>query len=79
MKSFNSGLLALLLLTMSLSGCITETESSDNLILATTTSMRDSGLLDSLLPAFTNQTGIEVDVIAAVSYTHLTLPTTPYV
>ena len=64
MKSFNSGLITLLLLTIPLSGCISETESSDNLILATTTSMRDSGLLDSLLPAFTSQTGIEVDVIA---------------
>jgi len=34
------------------------------LILATTTSVRDSGLLDALLPGFTAKTGIEVRVIA---------------
>ena len=38
--------------------------SERSLILATTTSVRDSGLLDALLPAFTEQTGIEVRVIA---------------
>ena len=35
-----------------------------SMILATTTSVRDSGLLDALLPRFTEQTGIEVRVIA---------------
>lgn len=35
-----------------------------SLILATTTSVRDSGLLDALLPGFTETTGIEVRVIA---------------
>ena len=35
-------------------GCVTPDE--DRMILATTTSMRDSGLLDVLLPAFTNAT-----------------------
>lgn len=34
------------------------------LILATTTSTRDSGLLDEILPDFTAQTGVTVDVIA---------------
>jgi len=34
------------------------------LILATTTSTQDSGLLDVLLPIFTDETGITVDVIA---------------
>ncbi len=34
------------------------------LILATTTSVRDSGLLEALLPDFTQQTGIEVQIIA---------------
>lgn len=34
------------------------------LILATTTSTRDTGLLDSLLPPFTDRTGIVVKVIA---------------
>jgi tungstate transport system substrate-binding protein len=35
-----------------------------SLILATTTSVRDSGLFDALLPGFTEQSGIEVRVIA---------------
>ncbi|NLE76038.1 MAG: solute-binding protein [Chloroflexi bacterium] len=35
-----------------------------NLILATTTSTQDSGLLDVILPEFTKQSGIQVDVIA---------------
>lgn len=39
-------------------------EESTSLILATTTSVRDSGLLDALLPRFTLETGIEVRVIA---------------
>jgi tungstate transport system substrate-binding protein len=38
-----------------------------SLILATTTSVRDSGLLDALLPRFTAQTGIEVRVVAVGS------------
>jgi len=37
---------------------------SRSLILATTTSVRDSGLLEMLLPDFEQQTGIEVRVIA---------------
>ena len=38
--------------------------SKQSLILATTTSVRDSGLLDALLPEFTKETGIEVRIIA---------------
>ena len=34
------------------------------IILATTTSTQDSGLLDVILPDFTYKTGYEVDVIA---------------
>ena len=37
------------------------------LILATTTSVRDSGLLDDILPPFTQRTGIAVKVIAVGS------------
>jgi tungstate transport system substrate-binding protein len=37
------------------------------LVLATTTSTQDSGLLDELLPAFQRQTGIEVKVVAVGS------------
>lgn len=36
----------------------------DSLLLATTTSVRDSGLLDALLPGFTQETGIRVRVVA---------------
>ena len=37
------------------------------LLLATTTSVRDSGLLDAILPPFTAKTGIRVKVIAVGS------------
>jgi tungstate transport system substrate-binding protein len=41
---------------------------SDKVItLATTTSFQESGLLDALLPSFTNQTGIDVRVVAVGS------------
>ncbi|GAP12583.1 ABC-type tungstate transport system, permease component [Longilinea arvoryzae] len=43
------------------------TEGTKTLILATTTSTQDSGLLDYLLPMFTQDTGIEVSVIAVGS------------
>ena len=56
-------LIIFLLVFVSLSGCISE-EPSDAMVLATTTSMRDSGLLDELIPAFSEQYGIEIDVIA---------------
>lgn len=36
----------------------------ERLVLATTTSTRDSGLLDEILPVFEEQTGLDVDVIA---------------
>lgn len=39
-------------------------EEGGSLILATTTSTQDSGLLDFILPDFTAQTGVNVDVIA---------------
>ncbi|DAC36358.1 MAG TPA: solute-binding protein [Candidatus Poseidoniaceae archaeon] len=59
MRALLAGLLCLLVLSP---GCVTPDE--DRMILATTTSMRDSGLLEVLLPAFTNATGHEVDVVA---------------
>ncbi len=40
------------------------TKAFENLDLATTTSVRDSGLLDALLPAFERQSGLNVRVIA---------------
>lgn len=53
-----------LILFSGLSGCLEEVEDSKGLLLATTTSMRDSGLLDELLPAFERATGIHVNVVA---------------
>jgi tungstate transport system substrate-binding protein len=53
-----------LILFSGLSGCLEETEDSEGLLLATTTSMRDSGLLDELLPAFEKATGIHVNVVS---------------
>jgi len=51
-----------------LAGCGRSAEESPKTItLATTTSMQDSGMLDVLLPAFKQQTGIEVQVVAVGS------------
>lgn len=44
-----------------------EPESKGTIILATTTSTKDSGLLDYLLPVFTEETGYEVDVVSVGS------------
>lgn len=55
----------LLVLLMMTPGCLaTEETIDDELILATTTSMRDSGLLDVLLNAFEKESGISVHVVA---------------
>ncbi|MCR9095361.1 MAG: substrate-binding domain-containing protein [bacterium] len=57
-------LLSLLLVAAAALAPAASFASERSLILATTTSVRDSGLLDALLPAFTERTGIEVRVIA---------------
>ncbi|GAA0619108.1 substrate-binding domain-containing protein [Sporichthya brevicatena] len=49
------------------SGCGDDDEPNRKLILATTTSTQDSGLLDDLLPAFTRDTGWEVTTLAVGS------------
>ncbi|NIS66665.1 MAG: tungsten ABC transporter substrate-binding protein, partial [Gemmatimonadales bacterium] len=41
--------------------------SGDDLIVATTTSTRDSGLLEDLMPIFERETGYDVKVIAVGS------------
>lgn len=77
MKKKNVFIALFVILSIVFSGCGNVTEednatkdSSDNtkskgkIILATTTSTQDSGLLDVLLPEFTEQTGWEVDSIA---------------
>ena len=56
------------LILPSLQGCLQVEDESDTTIrLATTTSLRDSGLLDELLTDFTKTSSIEVDVIAVGS------------
>jgi tungstate transport system substrate-binding protein len=55
-----------LLLAIVVAGCKAE-QPSKSITLATTTSTRDSGLLDALLPVFRKQTGIEVKVVAVGS------------
>lgn len=59
---------ALILLLVGTSvGCLQNTgenHATNSIVLATTTSTYDSGLLDYLLPAFEEQTGIEVKVIS---------------
>ena len=58
-----------LLLLPSLQGCLQTNEDSEitTIRLATTTSLRDSGLLSVLLPEFTEENGVHVDVIAVGS------------
>lgn len=57
--------LALLIVALALTGCSAAAPRS--LILATTTSTQDSGLLDELLPAFTAETGWQVRTVAVGS------------
>lgn len=63
-------LLIMLLAIGLLAGCgtteeqATPAEPAGSIILATTTSTQDSGLLDYLLPEFTKDTGIEVQTVA---------------
>ena len=65
----------LILVLPSIQGCLELEEDFDSITirLATTTSLRDSGLLSELLPEFTQQTGVEVDVIAVGSGAALAL------
>lgn len=53
----------LAILSLLLSGCAAKPADAD-LILATTTSTQDSGLLDELLPVFQKNTGYNVKVVA---------------
>ena len=64
MQISKPSLIIFLLVFTSLTGCISKEESSDAMVLATTTSMRDSGLLDELIPVFSEQYGVLIDVIA---------------
>ncbi|MDF2961672.1 MAG: hypothetical protein K0S39_3407, partial [Paenibacillus sp.] len=64
-------LIGLLLLFGALTGCSTTVQGNaansigkKSILLATTTSTQDSGLLDSIIPAFEQKSGIEVKIIA---------------
>jgi tungstate transport system substrate-binding protein len=63
----NSTMTAAFLLVLTAMGCSRSSTPESNLTLATTTSTRDSGLLDALLPAFQSRTGIRVKVVAVGS------------
>src|SRR5512139_3538005 len=60
-------LLMSLILSLALSACGSPAPSNPNLILATTTSTQDSGLLDVLVPMFQEQTGYTVQTVAVGS------------
>ncbi len=68
MKRMNRVLIGLLIITlaiMSFVGCAAQTaEEQEPIILATTTSTENSGLLDYILPNFKEETGIEAKVVA---------------
>ncbi len=55
------------LLLLGLPAAVAAGAEAPELLLATTTSVRDSGLLDEILPPFTTRTGIRVRVIAVGS------------
>jgi tungstate transport system substrate-binding protein len=57
-------LLAAILGGVSLGGCGDDASEPRRLRLATTTSARDTGLLDAILPRFEGRAGVEVQVIA---------------
>ena len=59
--------LALVVAALALTGCGAAPSAERSLILATTTSTQDSGLLDELLPAFTAATGWQVRTVAVGS------------
>ena len=56
-------ILTVLVLTVSVTAC-KQKPASQNIILATTTSTYDSGLLDYILPIFTAETGRKVDIVS---------------
>ena len=57
-------LLPVLLIELMVVGKVTAAESSKNIILSTTTSTQDSGLLDVLIPMFEKQTGYSVKTVS---------------
>ena len=60
-------LILTLLLSLALSACGNAAPANTTLILATTTSTQDSGLLDLLVPLFEEQSSYTVQTIAVVT------------
>lgn len=60
-------LVMVLSMAVALSACGSEEEAKGNIILATTTSTKDSGLLDEILPVFEEETGYTVEVVSVGS------------
>lgn len=67
-----SCLLIVATVTLSLSGCGKKVQDKE-LILATTTSTKDSGLLDEILPVFEKEIGYEVSVVSVGSGEAMTM------
>jgi tungstate transport system substrate-binding protein len=65
-KHQQPALALVMFVSLCLTGCqpIQPEAQAEKLILATTTSTQDSGLLDAILPEFEKETGIKVEVIA---------------
>jgi len=59
--------IGLLITSLVLVACGAPSPRADELLLVSTTSTQDSGLLDVLLPAFTDQTGYKVQLVAVGS------------
>jgi len=64
---FNLALTLLFLGSLILSGCGSAKPANPSMILATTTSTQDSGLLDVLIPAFEDASGYSVKIVAVGS------------
>lgn len=60
-------LVMVLSMAVSLSACGGEEEAKGNIILATTTSTKDSGLLDAILPVFEDECDYTVEVVSVGS------------
>lgn len=59
--------IGLFVAALAITSCGAPAPQSDELLLVSTTTTQDTGLLDVLLPAFTDQTGYEVQLVAVGS------------
>jgi len=65
--------LFILILGLSIPACVSQKPKNPDIILATTTSTQDSGLLDELIPIFEQETGYVVKIIAVGTGKALTM------